>query len=234
MHRFHFSSLTIKKNHLMIDDSRLLFQMVKVLRMKPGNQFHIFNEKEEWLVELETIEKRKTTVKVVRPVQNDRDPKLKVSLYQAIPKKQALFELVIQKATELGVHDIYPLITERTENKRLHKMERLQVIGIEATEQCGGQHVPTIHPPVEFKKVIGTLKNAFMAYEGEQEKYLSDYSKALSSSSEIQLLIGPEGGFSKNEMVLAQKTNIKSFSLGKRILRTETAGIVGLSLILLP
>lgn len=234
MHRFFLPSLAIKKNQLVIDDPRLLFQMVKVLRMKPGNQFHIFNEKEEWRVELETIEKREATVKVICPVQNDRDPKLKVSLYQAIPKKQALFELVIQKATELGVHDIYPLITERTESKRLHKMERLQMIAIEATEQCGGQHVPTIHPPVEFKKIMGTLKNAFMAYEAEQEKYLSDYEKELSFSGEIQLLIGPEGGFSEKEVELAKKNNVKSFSLGKRILRTETAAMAGLSLILLP
>ncbi|MCP5468873.1 MAG: 16S rRNA (uracil(1498)-N(3))-methyltransferase, partial [Deltaproteobacteria bacterium] len=199
----------------------------------PGNQFHVFNEKEEWQVELETLEKRKATVKVINQIQNKCDPKQKVSLYQAIPKKQALFELVIQKATELGVHDIYPLVTERTESKRLHKMERLQMIAIEATEQCGGRHVPTIHPPVDFKKVIGILKKGFMAYEAEEEKYLSDYEKELSSSGEIQLLIGPEGGFSEKEVELAKKNNVKSFSMGKRILRTETAAMAGLSLILL-
>ena len=150
-----------------------------------------------------------------------------------LPKKPALFELVIQKATEIGVHEIFPLITERTENRRLSKFERLKLIAIEAAEQCGRLHIPTIRHPVNYEEILPEFSNGFIAYEYEGSTFISDYAETLSSSDEVQLVIGPEGGLSESEIQLAKTHSIKPFTLGKRILRTETAAISSLSLMLL-
>lgn len=233
MHRFYLPSLTFKQDLLEITDHRLVFQMNKVLRMKKRDFFHVFDAKEEWLVQVEEVNKRSLLVKKIEAIENVAEPKLKVSLYQAIPKKPALFELVVQKATEIGVTEIFPLITERTEKRRMSKFERLELIAIEAMEQSGRMHIPTIHHPVNYTEVLGKLSNGFIAYEYEGSKFLWDYDQELKGISELQIIIGPEGGLSEVEIALAKKSNVKPFTFGPRILRTETAAIAALSLILL-
>ncbi len=215
-------------------DERVVFQAGKVLRMWKGDKFHLFNDKaQEFAVEVLDVNRRQILVNVLEAVENKTEPKLKVSLYQAIPKKPALFELVVQKATEIGVHEIFPLITERTEKRHMTKFERLAVIAMEAAEQCGRLHIPTLHHPVAFEDVAPKLKNAYMAYEYETKTYLPDYSEAIGKSKEIQMIIGPEGGLSQKEVEIAKKAGIKTFTFGARILRTETAAISALSLVLL-
>lgn len=234
MQRFHLSLLNIKDNLITITDPRITHQTNKVLRMKPDDFFHVFNEtKGEFLLQIESIEKKKLVAKQIKQIENRTEPKLKVSLYQAIPKKPATLELIVQKATELGVSEVYPMITERTQKKRLPKFERLQLIAMEATEQCGRLKIPTIHHPVDFEEVLPTLSNPLMAYELEQEKYLEDYGKEIYQNHDLQLIIGPEGGFSEHEVMLAKKNKVSSFSLGPRILRMETAAIVGLGAVLI-
>lgn len=232
MHRFYLSDLNFSDQKLLIQDSRIVFQASKVLRMKHGSFFHLFNEKEEWLVQVETIDRKKLSVQQVSSIQNDNDAQLKVALYQAIPKKPALFELILQKATEIGVTDIYPLITERTENRRLTKLDRLKIIALEATEQCGRKNIPHIHHPVNYDEIVPQLTHGYIAYEYEGNKYLSDYPE-IEKADELQIIIGPEGGLSESEISLAKDSGIKSFSLGKRILRTETAALAALTLVLL-
>ena len=234
MQRFYISPPNLKGNQLSLSNQRILHQTNKVLRMRPNDFFHAFNETEgEFLFQIEAIDKRKLVGKKIKKIENHAEPKLEVSLYQAIPKKPATLELIVQKATELGVSHIYPTITERTQKKRLPKFERLQLIAMEATEQCGRLKIPTIHHPVDFEEVIPTLSHPYMAYEMEQEKYLQDYEKQLHQKSELQLIIGPEGGFSEKEVAFAKKHKVPSFSLGPRILRMETAAIVGLGIFLL-
>lgn len=216
-----------------ISENRITHQASKVLRMWKDDFFHVFDEKKEYLVQIEEINKRKIVAKKVQEVENHADSATRVSLYQAIPKKPALFELILQKATEIGVTDIYPLVTERTEKRRMSKFDRLQLIALEATEQCGRMKIPTIHHPVNFEEVAGKLSNGFIAYEYEGGKYLSDYADELKYATEIQLIIGPEGGLSESEMGLAKESKLHSFTLGPRILRTETAAIAALSLLML-
>ena len=215
-----------------ITDNRIVYQTSRVLRMWKGDEFRVFDEKQnEYLLKIIDINQRKIITRIVGTIENKSEPKIKVSLYQAIPKKPALFELIIQKATEIGVTEIYPLITERTEKRRLTKFERRQKIAIEATEQCGRTQIPFIHHPVNYDEIIGKLKNGYIAYEYEDKKYLTDYD--LSGQKEIQIIIGPEGGLTEAEIALAEESAVKPFTFGPRILRTETAAIASLSFVLL-
>ncbi len=208
--------------------------MGKVLRMKTGSKFTFFNELErEWMAEVLEIGRRTAIANVKDVVQRDTEPKMDIHLYQAIPKKTALFELVIQKATEIGVSHIYPLITKRTEKRRLTKFERLQTIAIEATEQCRRLSVPTVHHPVDFNDTIKKAKEAYVAYEYETSKTLDQYYPEIKKQKEAHIFIGPEGGFDQKEIDFALRHKAKLFTLGPRILRTETASIASLSLILL-
>jgi 16S rRNA (uracil1498-N3)-methyltransferase len=233
MHRFHLPSLDFKQDRLTITEHRLVFQMGKVLRMVKRDFFHVFDGQKEWLMQIEELDKRKILAKKIEEVKNKAEPKLRVSLYQAIPKKPALFELVVQKATEIGVTDIFPLITERTEGRRMSRFERLHAIAMEATEQCGRLQIPVIHHPVNYSEVLKKLSHGYIAYEYEGSKFLWDYEKDLKGLKELQILIGPEGGLSEVEIKLAKQCNVKPFTFGPRILRTETAAISALSLILL-
>ena len=232
MQRFHLPSIDFKSDSFEITENRIVYQTGKVLRMWKDDFFHIFDEEKEYLVQIEDINKRKILVKKVQEIKNDTEPHVKVALYQAIPKKPALFEMVVQKATELGVSEIYPLITERTENRRMSKFDRLQLIAMEATEQCGRIKIPSIHHPVNYDEVVGKLSNAYIAYEYEEKECLGAYSDKLRKASEVQVLIGPEGGLSEQEISLAKESPaVHSFTLGPRILRTETAAIATLALI---
>ncbi len=233
MHRFYLQSLDFNRDYLEIFDHRVVYQTGKVLRMWNDDFFRLFDGEKEYQVQIEEINKRRILVKKVEEVKNKAEPKVKVSLYQAIPKKPALFEMVVQKATEIGVSEIFPLVTDRTEKRRMSKFDRLQLIAMEATEQCGRMNIPVIRHPVNYDEIVGKLSNGFIAYEYEGSKHISDYEKDLKGAREIQIIIGPEGGLSESELELAKESSVRPFTLGSRILRTETAAIAALSLIML-
>ncbi len=215
-------------------DHRIVYQTGKVLRMKKGDEFHVFDEKgKEQLVKIVELNKRKIVGKVIQSVKNDSESKLNVSLYQAIPKKPALFELIVQKATEIGVNEIFPLITQRTEKRRMSKFERMQLIAIEASEQSGRTHIPLIRHPVNLEDALPKMTNAYIGYEYDDGDFLSKYEKTMYKKKDIQIIIGPEGGFSEEEVDKAVKAGVHPFTLGKRILRTETASIAALSIVML-
>jgi len=162
MHRFYLPSPDIKAKLITINDKRIIHQAERVLRMKQGSHLQIFDDKgREYVIEILEINRRKILGNVIESIKNKTESKLEVSLYQAIPKKPALFELIVQKATEIGVRHIYPLITERTEKRRLAKFERLHMIAIEATEQSGRLQVPTIHHPVALENILPGLTKCF-------------------------------------------------------------------------
>jgi 16S rRNA (uracil1498-N3)-methyltransferase len=234
MHRFYLENPLITGKTLEITDKRVVWQAGKVLRMWKGDRFRIFNDKGvEMSAEIVDIDKRHILANLVEEIRNDAESKLIVNLYQAIPKKPALFEIVVQKATEIGVSAIYPLITQRTERNRTAKFERIQNIAMEAAEQSGRLKVPFIHHPVNFESAIKDAKNALIAYEFEDKKFISDYRDMIKKSKELNIFIGPEGGFSEKEIALAEKAGALPFTFGPRILRTETAAISALSLVLL-
>jgi len=234
MHRFYIPNPNIENGILDIKESDIVYQASKVLRMHVGSELSIFNDaQQEFKAEISNMDRHIVSVKIIDEIKRDTEPKLKIHLYQAIPKKTALLELVIQKATEIGVSHIHPMITKRTEKRQLGKFERLKTIAKEAAEQSRRLSVPVIHKPIEFKETIKGVKNTYIAYENEKSKMLNELLQGIDNAGEAHILIGPEGGFDNEEIDFATKNNAKLFGLGSRILRTETASIASLSLILL-
>ena len=156
-------------------------------------------------------------------------PDREVVLYQSLIKKDKM-EWVVEKATELGVSKIIPIISERSEKKGLN-LERARRIAIEASEQCGRADVPVLG------SIMG-LEECIMGAEGE--KIVFDITGEPFSSSvihniyPISLFVGPEGGWTEKEIEIFKESNAKIFSLGKLTLRAETAAIVALTTSKLP
>lgn len=233
MHRFYLPSPNIDDHIIEIKDTRITYQVAKVLRMRPGKHIFIFDENQnEYKMQILELNQRKLLGNIIESIKRHTEPRIEVNLYQAIPKKTALFEWVLQKATEIGVSSVFPMVTERTQKHRMSKFDRLQKIAIEATEQSRRLKVPVIRHPVEFSEVISKVENSYLAYEYEEEVMLNTLLQK-NKSQVVNLFIGPEGGFTQKEIDVAIRSKANLFSLGSRILRMETAAISALSLILL-
>jgi 16S rRNA (uracil1498-N3)-methyltransferase len=239
MQRFYIPVLDANQKEVRLADSRLVHQCGKVLRMKPGSQFTLFdaagNEAE---YELKSVSKKDLEARRVKELgPSEAEPAIEVHLWQGIPKKPATFEWIVQKATELGVSHIHPLITRRTETEFPGKPTRLEVIAMEAAEQCGRRSLPVIHKPAKLAQALLSVAPAisapaaatWIAYEAHEGDPFSKSLPKMRSQSPLHLFIGPEGGFAEDEMETAKKTGASLFSLGPRILRTETAAVAVLA-----
>lgn len=224
MQRFFLQPEILKSASFELEERNILEQMQRVLRMQPGDRFiALDNSGDEYVCEIEKLG-RSIISRIVEKRQNVAEPKIKLRLFQALPKKPALFEMVLQKCTEIGVSDFFPLITERTERHELPKPERLHKIIQEAAEQSGRGKLPVLHEPVQFKTVV-TKGSSVLSPEAKN--FLT-----RSAEISIDLFIGPEGGFSQQEIALAVERGATIAGLGPRTLRTETAAIVACGLVL--
>ena len=160
----------------------------------------------------------------------ETEPPIAVRLYQSVPKGDK-FEYIVQKAVELGVSEIVPVYSSRcivkpdpkSEEK---KLARLSKIALEAAKQCGRGRLPKILPFVTYAEAIRTCEeNAFICYENEKSFSLKQYLNALSekNAKTLSFFIGPEGGYSEDEIARAAEKGIPAVELGPRILRCETA-----------
>lgn len=205
-----------------------------VLRMQVGDALTLFNGKNsEFQAIIVSVKKKQVMVQIISEQTINRESPLNIHLGQALSKGDKM-ELVVQKAVELGVYRITPLITERSvlklEGDRIvKKINQWQSIAIAACEQCGRNVVPIIDAPIslnEFTNSIQTAARWILHTEGN--KTWRNYPLP---AEEITLLIGPEGGFSDSEVQVAKERYFLPLSLGPRILRTETAAISVLSLL---
>lgn len=168
----------------------------------------------------------------------ETEPKTKITLYQGLPKADKM-ELIIQKCVELGVDRIVAVSTERAivklDKKESKKLERWQKIAEAAAKQSGRGKIPEIGQQVlKFKEAVAeatALDDAIIPYEKEQETGIRQFVQGFQGES-IGVFIGPEGGFAEEEIALAQEKGITPITLGKRILRTETAGMTTIALLL--
>lgn len=163
------------------------------------------------------------------------EPIARVVLAQALAKG-AHFDLVVEKATEMGVAGIIPMTTERTvvALEEEQKKERWRKLAIAAMKQSGRSVLPTIEGVSGFRDVVQRAKefdSALIAWEGERQK-LRDLLKASTGMRKVLVLVGPEGGFSEEEVNLAHSKHLQTFSMGTRKLRTETAGVLAVALVL--
>lgn len=210
--------------------------LVKVLRFKAGDQFIPFDGiGNECLAELSTLEKKSARVTLIENVIHRSQPPLSTHLGQVLSKGERM-DYAIQKSVELGVTEITPLFsefcdvklpTERVEKKLVH----WQKIIISACEQCQQNWLPKINPPVKVDTWLDQTQAQLKLMMHTAESSQSPLEDQIDTPAKIALLIGPEGGLSSNEVQQAQGIDFKSWQLGPRVFRTETAPIVALSLL---
>lgn len=213
--------------------------IVNVLRMKKGDGL-LFSATDgrEFETVISALGPDSVTADVVNVRENSTEPDVCVTLIQGVPKGDKM-ELIIQKAVELGACAVVPVMTEFTVVKldgvdRKKKQVRWQRISEEAAKQCGRGIVPPVTEPVSLNQALRERPDEeikLFAYENEEELSLKAVLSELGDGfkGKISVVIGPEGGFSRAEAEMAKESGFRPFSLGRRILRTETAGFTALA-----
>ena len=203
--------------------------IVNVMRLKRGSKINFFNKEGEWLSEIVFLDRDRVEIKFLNKIK-ESFPASNIELAICLVKKNPM-EIILQKATELGVSRIIPIISERTEVKDLN-LERANKITIEATEQSNQLNPPKINQMINLKDFINSIsKETKLFFADINSKYASS-SKDIEGIKNISILIGPEGDFSPSEReLILEKSNVVPFSLSKNILRTDTAVISAISLV---
>ncbi|MBQ9737040.1 MAG: 16S rRNA (uracil(1498)-N(3))-methyltransferase [Clostridia bacterium] len=232
MRRFFTEAHNIKENIAEIfEDSR---HIQKVLRMSTGDEILIFDGTGfEYKAKLIEIEKNFCRAEITEKNISPAEPIVEIVLFQALPKSGKM-ELIIQKAVELGVAKVVPVVTERCvvkisdKKSAEEKVSRWNKISVEAAKQCGRGKIPIVEFPITFNDAIEKLSKtdlSIMPYEElghNGKKGLKNLLQENKDACLIGILVGPEGGFSSKEAEFAVSKGINTIGLGKRILRTET------------
>jgi 16S rRNA (uracil1498-N3)-methyltransferase len=205
----------------------------KVLRMSLGRELIVFNgQGGEYLAEISKLDKKSVEISIKTFSSENRESDLSIELAIGISRGERM-DWVLQKATELGVTSITPLLTERTEvkvsgDRQDKKMQHWQQIIISSCEQCQRNVLPRINEPQLINNWLGSVSadKKFVLHHRHDQPLQS-----LQKPQSICLLIGPEGGLSDSEIQLAEKNGFQSLRLGPRVLRTETAPIAAISLV---
>lgn len=225
LHRFYVSQPL--GEDVVIKDVSVIKQWSKVFRYKEGDFVILFNGNGyDYQYSIQSITSSQSTLQYIEKSPS-YIPKKKVTLYLSLIKKDN-FELVVQKATELGVSTIVPIVSERSEKKNLN-MERLHKVAIESSEQCFRGDVPTISPISTLSDALGIVSDSTSSYVLQMDGIKSTdvkFQNSLKQSESINFFVGPEGGWSDHELEIFSKHKITSISLGNTVLRAETAGII--------
>lgn len=242
MHRFYVDNENILNDKIIIT-GKDVNHIKNVLRMRPGDELIICNGQGKdcyCIINKVSDTEIETDIKVVQDTETELP--VKITLFQGIPKSDKM-ELIIQKAVELGVYEIVPVMTARcvvkySDNKKEDKkISRWQTISESAAKQSQRGLIPKIMPVMSFEEAVKYASEMDLkAIPYENEKGMNstrDILANLKNSRTIGIFIGPEGGYENSEVELAKKHNILPISLGRRILRTETAGLALLSMIMM-
>ncbi|MFN3740803.1 MAG: 16S rRNA (uracil(1498)-N(3))-methyltransferase [Thermodesulfovibrionales bacterium] len=230
-----FSLSTQKEFRISGEDAHYL---INVLRLKRADLFHILDDRGNLhTAEIISIDKKEVIAKIKGTEKVNTESSLKLILVQSILKGEKM-ELVIQKATELGVKEIYPVISSRTIVRNTEKYERWLRIAKESVRQCGRTKIPAIHEPMPFEEFLNLMGagssqderfKGFIFYE-DSKRGLKEI-LPVEKTTQIYCIMGPEGGFSLDEINEAVSKGFIQAGLGPRILRAETATITALSLL---
>ena len=203
------------------------------LRMGPGDRLVLFNgEGGEYPAEILLVERKQVLVKTGDHLALERESRLKIHLGIAVSRGDRM-DWVVQKATELGVDELSPLFTERTEVKltaerAAKKAAHWRQVAISACEQCGRNRLPSIHP-------LQTLESWLVATTAERKLVLHHRADTeavpADAPGSAALLVGPEGGLSAAEIEAAERADYRALAMGPRVLRTETAPLAAISIL---
>lgn len=210
-----------------------------VLRMKTGDEFLISCDGKSDLCRLEAYEADLAIAQIVEENYSDNELPIRIHLFQGLPKNDKM-ELIIQKCVELGVSDITPVEMSRCvvrleEKKKNSKQTRWQAIAESAAKQSKRNIVPTVHSVIPFSQAIKSSADIMIIpYENEDGMAATvSVLKDIKHNMTVGIFIGPEGGFDEKEIELARENGGRIISLGKRILRTETAAITAVGMCML-
>ena len=239
MYNFFVKNENLSENTIKIE-GKDFFHAKNVLRMKEKDTFLVSIDNTNYLCEIKEFFSDYLIAEILEKDFFDTSLNMEIYLFQGLPKSDKL-ELIIQKAVELGVKEIIPVQMERCVakiegNKVKSKTERYQAIAESAAKQCKRAFIPTVSQPISLTMALEKAKDLdlfLIPYENEQGiKSTINALAKIKKGFKVGVLIGPEGGFSDAEIALA-KTVGQTISLGKRILRTETASITALSMLML-
>jgi 16S rRNA (uracil1498-N3)-methyltransferase len=232
--RIHVGGPLLTSSELLLPASGA-YHLVRVLRLRIGAQLIVFDGTgNEHHAEIISIHDDKVSVRVGERITSTTESNLHITLVQGVSRSERM-DWTLQKATELGVTAIAPVLTARSvvrldDRQASKKLEHWQAVVVGACEQSGRRVVPIVHTPQRLRDYLATLQtesmrlvlspNASIALTGLEK-----------SPSHIELLIGPEGGLDEDELQLAEETGFLPVRLGPRVLRTETASVVALSVL---
>mgnify|MGYP004669048667 CR=1 FL=1 len=243
MHKFFTEPHNITENQGVItgDDVKHIY---KVLRSNEGEEVILNNcEGIEYLGKINSINKNEVIVDIIEKLNINNESDVKIHLFQGLPKGQKM-DLIVQKGTELGVNEFIPTITERVDVKLkgdFKKLDRLNRIALEASKQSKRSIIPKVREVINFDEAMVQLKEmdlVLVPYENAENfgiktlmRKLREENKDLSNIHNIGIVIGPEGGFEEEEITKLSDAGAYIVTLGRRILRTETAGFTATALI---
>ena len=240
MHHFFVTPEQVKENQILVQGSDVN-HIKNVLRMKVGEELHISDgNNKKYLCEIETMSAEEVKVLIKEVLVSDTELPSKIYLFQGLPKSDKM-ELIIQKAVELGAYEIIPVATKRAvvkldDKKAGKKVERWNSIAEGGAKQSGRNVVPKVQNVMLYKEALRyaeCLDVVLIPYElaegmGETRAIIG----GIQPGQSIGVFIGPEGGFETSEVEQALAMGAKTVTLGKRILRTETAGLTTLSILM--
>jgi len=213
----------------------------KVLRLLPGDTLTVSDGTgTDYFCVIEAVKRDEVRLNIENSWESFRELKSRIYLFQGLPKGDKL-ELIIQKAVELGVYEIIPMNTRRTivkldDNKLAKKLNRWQSIAESAAKQSGRGIIPEVKWPMDFAKALELSRNLgcnLIPYErAEDIAAARRLIESAAGKESIGIFIGPEGGFDKVEIELAITAGVEPMTLGRRVLRTETAGMTVLSVLM--
>lgn len=242
MNRFFFNKKSLVHGEVHIEGEDVS-HITRVLRLGEGDRVLLCDgEGQDYLGEITGLDKNLVKLKVLEKSPSKAEPLREFTLFQGIPKGDKM-DLIIQKCVEMGIHKIVPVAMARsvpkigTDKDGAKKVERWQRIALEAAKQSGRGRIPEVTMPISFKKVTEVAKDMelkLIPYEKEDGRSLKRVLTEFREKDEhrgfgVGILIGPEGGIDEGELNLAIQAGFSPVTLGKRILRTETAGFVALA-----
>lgn len=241
MHHFFVEPSQIQGNHIFIDGPDVN-HIRNVLRMNPGEEVNVTDGSGEkvYRCAIASIGEDKVELNIMWAQEKGMELPSKIYLFQGLPKSDKM-ELIIQKAVELGVYEIIPMATARAvvkldQKKAAAKVKRWQAISESAAKQSKRLLIPEVKEPVKFSealKLASDLDVRLIPYElAEGMDGTRRIIQSVKPGQSVAVFIGPEGGFEEAEVELAKEADFQAITLGRRILRTETAGMTVLSILM--
>ncbi len=238
MPKFFAARENISDDRIIID-SEDVAHITRVLRLGEGDSVEICDGMGyDYTAVISSVEKKSIVCTISEKRRSDTEPNIEVTLFQAIPKASKM-EYIIQKTTELGIARIVPCVmsrcVSRIDGKEDKKCDRWRKIAEAAAKQSGRGVIPEICGAVEFQRAVEMMKKSdiyFAPYECETHGNLKKVLTSSAGAKSVSFMVGPEGGYDISEVEYLNKNDVPTVTLGRRILRTETAGEAVLSMIM--